>query len=131
MYILLNHWFYIMRFLFLLWYYLVKHFDNIIQFLLKTSLIWWDKFIYNFKYIFINKTGFIKKNCNNCGQINKKWSFTGWGETSQGPKGWERGKKKFPVMWDGNGARQNQARRERRPHHSDPPRHIVIPVCGD
>ena len=37
---------------FLLWYYLVKHLHYIIQFLLKISLIWWDKFIYNFKYIF-------------------------------------------------------------------------------
>ena len=29
--------------------------------MLKISLIWWDKFICNFKYIFINKIGFIKK----------------------------------------------------------------------
>ena len=42
-------------------YCLIKHLDNIIQFLLKISLIWWDKFIYNFKYIFTNKKVLIKK----------------------------------------------------------------------
>ena len=46
-------------FLFLLWYYLFKHMHNIIQILLKISLIWWDKFSCNFKYIFIYETGFI------------------------------------------------------------------------
>ena len=46
--------------------------QNIIYFLLKISLIWWNKFMCNFKYIFINEIGFIKKKCNNCGQINKK-----------------------------------------------------------
>ena len=61
-----------MRFLFFLGYCLVKHFNNIIQFLLKISLIWWNKFICNFKYIFTNETGFIKNNCNSCKQINKK-----------------------------------------------------------
>ena len=61
-----------MRFLFLLWYCLTKHFYNIIQFLLKISLIWWNKIICNFKYIFINETGFIKNNCNSCGKIDKK-----------------------------------------------------------
>ena len=66
-----------MRFLFLLWYWLVKNFNNIIQFLLKISLIWWDKFICNFKYIFINETDFIKNNCNSSEQINKNKSFTG------------------------------------------------------
>ena len=86
-----------MRFLFLLWYCLVKHFGNIIQFVQEISWIWWDKFICNFKYIFINKTDFIKKNCNSCGQINK-YSFMGWGGVLWGPKerGWE--KKIFLVM---------------------------------
>ena len=92
-----------MRFLFLLWYCLVKHFNNIIQFLLKISLIWWDKVICNFKYIFINETSFIKNNCNSYGQMSK--SFTGWGKTSQSPKGREWGKKIFLIMrgkagWD-------------------------------
>ena len=50
---------YTMRFLFLLWYCLVKYLDNIIQLLLKIILIWWDKFSCNFKYIFINEIGFI------------------------------------------------------------------------
>ena len=31
-------------------------------FLKKIDLIWWDKFSCNFKYIFINEIGFIKKN---------------------------------------------------------------------
>ena len=30
-------------------------------FFLKIDLIWWDKFSCNFKYIFINEIGFIKK----------------------------------------------------------------------
>ena len=34
----------------------------IIQFFPKIDLIWWDKFSCNFKYIFINEIGFIKKN---------------------------------------------------------------------
>ena len=61
-----------MRFLLLLWYCLVEHFNNIIQFLLIINLFWWDKFIDNFKYIFINEIGFIKNNCNSYVQINKK-----------------------------------------------------------
>ena len=61
-----------MRYLILLWYCLVEHFNNIIQFLLIINWFWWDKFIDNFKYIFINETGFIKNNCNNYVQINKK-----------------------------------------------------------
>ena len=36
--------------------------QNIIYFLLKICLIWWNKFMCNFKYIFINEIGFIKKN---------------------------------------------------------------------
>ena len=42
----------------------------IIQFFfLKIDLIRWDKFSYNFKYIFINEIGFIKKNVLVVGQI--------------------------------------------------------------
>ena len=37
---------------------------------LKIDLIWWDKFSRNFKYIFINEIGFIKKIV--LGKINKK-----------------------------------------------------------
>ena len=44
----------------------------IIQFFLKIDLIWWDKFSWNFKYIFINEIGFIKKIVLILGQINKK-----------------------------------------------------------
>ena len=38
-------------------------------FFLKIDLIRWDKFSYNFKYIFINEIGFIKKNVLVVGQI--------------------------------------------------------------
>ena len=51
---------------------LVKTLEYIIQFFLKIELIWWDKFSYNFKYIFINEIGFIKKIVLIVGQINKK-----------------------------------------------------------
>ena len=44
----------------------------IIQFFLKIDLIWWDKFSCNFKYIFINEIGFIKKIVLVVGQINNK-----------------------------------------------------------
>ena len=44
----------------------------IIQFFLKIDLILWDKFSCNFKYIFINEIGFIKKIVLVVGQINKK-----------------------------------------------------------
>ena len=49
-----------MWFLFLLWYCLIKHFNNIIQFLLKISLIWWDKFICNFKLFLLTKQVLLK-----------------------------------------------------------------------
>ena len=44
----------------------------IIQFFLKIDLILWDKFSCNFKYIFINEIGFIKKIVLVVGKINKK-----------------------------------------------------------
>ena len=44
----------------------------IIQFFLKIDLIWWDKFICNFKYIFIYEICFIEKIVLIVGQINKK-----------------------------------------------------------
>ena len=45
--------------------------DNFIQSLLKISLIWCNKLNYNYKYIYINETGFInnKKKINRCGGI--------------------------------------------------------------
>ena len=125
-YILLNHWFCIMRFLFLLWYCLVKHFNNIIQFLLKISLIWWDKFICNFKYIFINETGVIKNNCNNCGQIY------GMGQGFTGSQGAGMGQENFSrhTRRGQNGVRQNQAGRGWKPHPSDPSRPIAISMSA-
>ena len=42
------------------------------QFFLKIDLILWDKFNCNFKYIFINEIGFIKKIVLVVGKINKK-----------------------------------------------------------
>ena len=63
---------YILRdFFFLIFY--DWHLDILfIFFLLKIDLIWWDKFSCNFKYIFINEIGFIKKIVLVLGQINKK-----------------------------------------------------------
>ena len=42
------------------------------QFFLKIDSILWDKFNCNFKHIFINEIGFIKKIALVVGQINKK-----------------------------------------------------------
>ena len=46
--------------------------EYIIQFFLKIDLIWCDKFSCNFKYIFINEIGFIKKIVLVVRKINKK-----------------------------------------------------------
>ena len=84
---------------------LVEHVDILFNFfLLKIDLIWWDKFSCNFKYIFINEIGFIKEIILVVEQINKKYSFTGWGGASQGPKGMEqdkilRGGAQDPILW--------------------------------
>ena len=51
---------------------LVKHLDILFNFFLKIDLIWWDEFNFNFKYIFINEIGFIKKIVLVVEQINKK-----------------------------------------------------------
>ena len=87
---------------------LVKHLDILFNFFLKIDLIWWDKFSCNFKYIFINKIGFIKKFVLVVEQINKKYNFTGWGEASWGPKGWRWDKKIFSVMQDEAGMGQDK-----------------------
>ena len=63
---------YTMSFFFFFNDYLVKHLDILFNFFLKIDLIWWDKFSCNFKYIFINEIGFIKKIVLVIGQINKK-----------------------------------------------------------
>ena len=63
-----------MRFIYLFIFFgdcLVKHLDILFN-LKKNYLIWWDKFNWNFKYIFINEIGFIKKIVLVVGQINKK-----------------------------------------------------------
>ena len=53
--------------------YFIKRLDILFNFFfLKIDLFWWDKFSYNFKYIFINEIGFIKKIVLVVGQINKK-----------------------------------------------------------
>ena len=40
---------------------LIKHLDILFNFFLKIDLILYDKFSCNFKYIFINEIGFLKK----------------------------------------------------------------------
>ena len=79
---------------------LVKHLDMLFNFFffLKIDFIWWDKFSFNFKYIFINEIGFIKKIVLVVGQINKKYNFTGWDGVLWGPKGQECSEKVFSVM---------------------------------
>ena len=59
-------------FIFLFYDCLVKHLNILFNFFLKIDLISWDKFSCNFKYIFINEIGFIKKIVLVVGQINKK-----------------------------------------------------------
>ena len=58
---------YIMSFFFF-----VKHLDILFNFKKKIDLIWRDKFSCNFKYIFIDEIGFIKKIVPVVGQINKR-----------------------------------------------------------
>ena len=69
--------------------YFIKRLDILFNFFfLKIDLFWWDKFSYNFKYIFINEIGFIKKIVLVVVKINKKkYSFRGWGRVSRGSKG--------------------------------------------
>ena len=64
--------------------------------------------------------GFIKKILLVVGQINKKWSFTGWGKASRGSKGWGWGEKFFLVM---QGRDEDLILRPR----PAPPRPIAIP----
>ena len=75
-------------------------------------MILWDKFSCNFKYIFINEIDFIKKIVLVVGQINKKYSFTGWDGASRGPKGRGWGEKVFPVMRGGVGMGQDKTIRD-------------------
>ena len=102
-----------MRFLFLLWYCFVKHFNNIIQFLLKISLIWWDKFICNFKLFLLTKQVLLKTIVVIVDKLTKSKVLrdgAGGGGALRGPKGWGWGKKIFLVMWVGQEwVRQNHA----------------------
>ena len=84
---------------------LVKHLDILFNFFLKIDLIWWDIFSCNFKYIFIDEIGFIKKIVLVIGQINKRGGVG---------MGWES----FPhhAGRGGDEARQNHAGWGRRPH---------------
>ena len=61
-----------MRFLFLLGYCLVKHFNNIIQFLLKITLLdGINLFVISSIFLLMKHVKF-KNNCNSYEQINKK-----------------------------------------------------------
>ena len=117
--------------MFLLWYCLVKHFHNIIQFLLKISFIWWDKFICNFKYIFINEqVFFLKNNCNSYGKLTKSRVLRGGVGALRGLRGGDDTINfSHHARRDGDRVRQNHEGRERRPHPSDLPRPIAIPSC--
>ena len=81
------------------------------QFFLKIDLILWDKLNCNFKYIFINEIGFIKKIVLVVGQINKKIEFYRVGRGFVGPQGAGMGHESFPYYagWSRDGTRQNHA----------------------
>ena len=104
----------------LLWYCLVKHLDNIIQFLQKISFIWWDKFICNSKYIFINETGFIKeKIVIVVGKSTRSIVLQSGARLCRAPRGGD-GVKTISLSCGagqgGNVARQNHAKLGWRPH---------------
>ena len=62
-------WFFTFILLCVIWE--IIHLDILFNFFLKIDLIWWDEFSYNFKYIFINEIGFIKKIVLVVGKVNK------------------------------------------------------------
>ena len=97
---------------------LLNTLNNIIQFLLNISLIWYNKFNCNFKYIYINETDYTKKNSNKlgarCERLTKSkvlWSKRSLMK-SQGVgmmqnnlpshAGWGKDKVKQKTMWDGS-----------------------------
>ena len=84
---------------------LVKHLDILFNFFLKIDLIWWDKFSCNFKYIFINEIGFIKKKIVLIvGKINKKVGFYEMEQGFVGPQGSGMGWESFSrhAGWGGD-----------------------------
>ena len=90
------------------------------QFFLKIDLILWDKFNCNFKYIFINEIGFIKKIVLVVGQINKKNRILRGGAGLRGALRVGDGARKFSPSCE--------AGRGRRPHPSNSHRPITIPT---
>ena len=68
-------------------------------------MIWWDKFSCNFKYIFINEIGFIKKKIVLIvGKINKKVGFYGMEQGFVGLQGSGMGWESFSCHagWGGD-----------------------------
>ena len=100
-------------FIFIFYDCIVKNLDILFNLKKKIDLIWWDVFSCNFKYIFINEIGIIKKIVLVIEQINKKWSFTEWDGASWGPRGRGWGEKVFPVMQGGAGMWQDKTIRGR------------------
>ena len=92
-----------MRYLFLLWYCLVKYFNIIIQFLLKISLIWWDKFICNNCNIFINESCFIKTIVIIVGKLTKNRVLWGGAVVCEAPRSRDRARKFSPSCGAGWG----------------------------
>ena len=93
----------------------------------KIDLIWWDNFSYNFKYIFINEIGFIKKIVLVVGKLTKSRVLRGEMGFCGTPRGGD-GVRKFSPSCKvaGDGTRQNYARRGRRPNPSALPRPIAV-----
>ena len=127
---LLNQWFCIMRFLFLLWYCLVKHFNNIIQFLLKISLIYEINLFVISSIFLLMEDVLLKTIVIVVGKLTRSRVLqggVGWGFVR--PQGAGMRQKNFPrhAGWVENGVKQNHMGWGRRPHHSDLPCPIAIP----
>ena len=77
--------------------FLLNTLDNIIPSLIKISFIWCDKFICNFKYIYINEIIFIKKII-----IGVGWGKLTRSRVLRGPKGQKWGKEICPSCGAGD-----------------------------
>ena len=98
-------------------------------------MIWWDKFICNFKYIFTNEISFIKKKKKIVivvGKLTRSRVLLGGMGLHGGPRGEDWAGKFFPSCGAGrgrDGLRQNHVGWGRKPHPSDPSRPIAIPLA--
>ena len=93
-------------------------------------MIWWDKFISNFKYIFINDICFIKKIIITLGKLTKTRVLRDGAGLCRASRGENKARKFFPSCGVGRGWGKKKpcgAGAGRRSHPSTPPRPITIP----